>query len=142
MKVWSLFNVALLGLSVWTGYSQMAPEKLAHSNPDVIFCTATLVGTIAFSFAAVWYSISRARQQTLRRASWRRFSINWWHDPLQCLFLSCCVAGAMALGAAFRLPGSSVTGFWMFMFFVCLFLGLLIGQLATYAVHRERTTKT
>ena len=52
MNVWSLFNVALLGLSVWTGYSQMAPEKLAHSNPDVTFCTATLVGTIAFSFAA------------------------------------------------------------------------------------------
>jgi len=58
MNVWSLLNVALLGLSVWTGYSEMAPEKLAHSNPDVIFCTVTLVGTIAFSFAAVWYSIS------------------------------------------------------------------------------------
>jgi hypothetical protein len=83
MNVWSLLKVALLGLSVWTGYSEMAPEKLAHSNPDVIFCTVTLVGTIAFSFAAVWYSISGARQQTLRRASRRRFSINWWHDPLQ-----------------------------------------------------------
>jgi hypothetical protein len=58
------------------------------------------------------------------------------------LFLSCCFAGAMALGAAFRVPGSSVTGFWMFMFFVCLFLGLLIGQLAVYSVHRERITKT
>ena len=67
MNVWSLLNLALLGLSVWTGYSEMAPEKLAHSNPDVIFCTVTLVGTIAFSFAAVWYSISGARQQTLRR---------------------------------------------------------------------------
>jgi hypothetical protein len=139
---WSLLNVALLGLSAWTGYAEMAPEKLAHSNPDVIFCTVTLVGTIAFSFAAVSYSISRARQQTLRRATWRRFSINWWHDPLQCLFLSCCFAGAMALGAAFRLPGSSVTGFWMFMFFVCLFLGLLLGQLVAYAVHHERITKT
>jgi len=83
MNVWSLLNVALLGFSVWTGYSEMAPEKLAHSNPDVIFCTVTLVGTIAFSFAAVWYSISGARQQTLCRASRRRFSINWWHDPLQ-----------------------------------------------------------
>ena len=48
----------------------------------------------------------------------------------------------MALGAAFRVPGSSVTGFWMFMFFVCLFLGLFIGQLAVYSVHRERITKT
>ena len=48
MNVWSLLNVALLGLSVWTGYSEMAPEKLAHRNPDVIFCTVMLVGTIAF----------------------------------------------------------------------------------------------
>jgi hypothetical protein len=142
MNPWSFLNVALLGLSAWTGYAEMAPEKLAYSNPDVIFCTVTLVATIAFSFAAVSYSISRARQQTLRRATWRRFSINWWHDPLQCLFLSCCFAGAMALGAAFRLPGSSVTGFWMFMFFVCLFLGLLLGQLVAYAVHHERITKT
>jgi len=28
MNVWSLLNVALLGLSVWTGYFEMAPEKL------------------------------------------------------------------------------------------------------------------
>ncbi len=145
MNVWSLLNVALLGLSVWTGYSEMAPEKLAHSNPDVIFCTVTLVGTIAFSFAAVWYSISGARQQTLRRASWRRgvvFLSTGGMTRCSALFLSCCFAGAMALGAAFRVPGSSVTGFWMFMFFVCLFLGLLIGQLAVYSVHRERITKT
>jgi hypothetical protein len=142
MNAWSVLNVALLGLSVWTGYAEMAHGKLAHSNPDVIFCTVTLVGTIAISFAAVWYSISGARQQTLRRASWRRFSINWLRDPLQCLYLSCCFAGAMALGAALRLPGNSVTGFWMFMFFVCLFLGLLIGQLAVYSLHRESITTT
>ena len=139
---WMVLNVALLLLSFWTGYAEMAPEKLAPSNLDVIFCTITLVTTVVFSFGAVWYSISGARQQTLRRASWRRFSIDWWHEPLQCLFLSCCFAGAMAVGAAFRLPGTSRTGFWMFMFFVCLFLGLLIGQLGVYSVHRDRITST
>jgi hypothetical protein len=140
--LWPILNVALLLLSCSTGYAEMAPDELAHSNPDLIFCTITLVTTIAFSFIAVWYSISGAHQQTLRAPSWRRFSIDWWHDPLQCLFLSCCFAGAMALGAAFRLPGTTRTGFWMFMFFVCLFLGLLIGQLLVYSVHRERITNT
>jgi hypothetical protein len=142
MSIWSLLNILLFGLSVWTGFSEMAPDKLAHSNPDAIFCSVTLIGAIAFSFGTVWYSISGARQEVLRRPSWRRFSIDWWHDPLQCLFLSCSFAGAMAVGAAFRLPGTSATGFWMFMFFVCLFLGLLIGQLAVHLVHRERITKS
>src|ERR1051325_94605 len=120
----------------------MAPERLAHTNPDLIFCSITLVGMIMFSFGTVWYSISGARQRTLRRASWRRFSIDWWHDPLQCLFLSCCFAGAMGVGAAFRLPGTSRTAFWMFMFFACLFFGLLIGQFGVYSVHRSRITNT
>lgn len=120
---WAILNLALVLLSLWTGYAEMAPENLAHSNPDIIFCTIVLVMMILFSFGAVWYSISGARQQTLRRPSWRRFSIDWWHDPLQCLFLSCSFAGAMALGAVFRLPGTSQTGFWMFMFFVWPFLG-------------------
>ena len=117
-------------------------ELLVHTNPDVIFCTIVLLGTIGFSFGTVAYSISGAGQQTLRRPSLRRFSIDWWHDPLQCLFLSCGFAAGMALGAAFRLPGTSTTGFWTFMFFVCLFLGLLIGQLGVYLVHHERITNT
>ena len=142
MNAWMVLNLALLVLSVWTGYGEMAPDKLAHSNPDVVFCSITLVGMIAFSFGAVWYSLSGARQETLRRPSWRRFSIDCWHDPLQCLFLSCCFTGAMTVGAAFHLPGTSATGFWMFNFFVCLFLGLLIGQLLVYSVYRERITKT
>jgi len=139
---WAILNLALVLLSLWTGYAEMAPGKLAHSNPDIIFCTITLVTAIAFSFGAVRYSISGAGQQSLRRASWRRFSIDWWHDPLQCLFLSCCFTGAMAVGAALRLPGTTPTGFWMFMFFVCLFLGLLVGQLLVYSVHCERITNT
>ncbi len=133
-----ILNVVLVLLSLWTGYAEMAPARLVHTNPDAIFCTIVLLGMIGFSFGTVAYSISGAGQQTLRRPSLRRFSIDWWHDPLQCLFLSCGFAAGMALGAAFRLPGTSATGFWTFMFFLCMFLGLLIGQLGVYLVHRER----
>ena len=48
----------------------------------------------------------------------------------------------MALGAAFRLRATTQTGFWMFMFFLCMFLGLLIGQPAVYKVYRERIVET
>ncbi len=142
MTIWGVLNIALLGLSVWTGYSEMAPDRLAHSNPDAIFCTITLLGMIGLSFGTVAYSISGGGQQALRRPSLRRFSIDWWHDPLQCLFVSCCFAGGMVLGATFRLSGTSSTGFWMFIFFLCLFLGLLVGQVGVYFVHRERIAKT
>jgi hypothetical protein len=124
-----ILNVIFVLLSLSTGYAEMAPNRLVHTNPDAIFCTIVLLGTIGFSFGTVAYSISGAGQQTLRRPSLCRFSIDWWHDPLQCLFLSCGFAAGMALGAAFRLPGTSTTGFWTFMFFLCLFLVLLICQL-------------
>jgi hypothetical protein len=137
-RVWAALNIALVGLSVWTGYSEMDPERLAHANPDVVFCSLTFATMSLCSLGIVSYSIHGAKQATLRRPSWRRFSIDWWHDPLQCLLLSCFFTGAMAVGAAFRLPGTSRVGFWMFMFLVSLFAGLVIGQLAVYAVYRER----
>jgi hypothetical protein len=75
--LWSALNIAAIGLSVWTGYSEMEPEKLRQANPDAIFCTIVFVAMIAFSLGSVWYSISDAKQTTLRRLSWRRFSIDW-----------------------------------------------------------------
>jgi len=141
-RLWIALNVALIGFSVWTGYSEMERENLRQANPDASFCTIVFVTMILFSLDSVWYSISGAKQTTLRRPSWRRFSIDWWHGPLQCLFGSCCVTGAMAVGAAFRLSGASSTGFWMFIFFVAMFVGLLIGQLAVYAVYREHIAET
>jgi hypothetical protein len=135
---WSILTFVLIGVSLWTGYSEMEPENLRHANPDAIFCTVVLIGMIAFSLGSVSYSVSGAKQTTLRRPSWRRFSIDWWRDPLQLLFESSCFTAAMAVGAAFRLRGTTETGFWMFMFFLCMFLGLLIGQLTVYAVYRER----
>ena len=137
-----ILNVVFVLLSLGTGYAAMAPDRLVHTNPDAIFCTIVLLGMIGFSFGTVAYSISGEGQQTLRPPSLHRFSMDWWHDPLQCLFLSSGFAAGMVLGAAFRLPGTSTTGFWTFMFFLCMFLGLLIGQLGVYVVHRERITNT
>jgi hypothetical protein len=141
-RLWPALNIVLVGLSVWTGYAEMAPERLSHANPDIVFCTIVLVGTIVFSVGAVSYSVRGAKQSTLRRPSWRRFAFDWWHDPLQCLFLACWFTAAMAVGAALRLRGTSSTGFWMFMFFACMFLGLLIGQFVAYAVYREHIAET
>ena len=45
----------------------------------------------------------------------------------------------MALGAALHLYGATTTGFWMFMVFVCMFIGLIV--LLAYAYHRARITK-
>jgi len=137
-RVWAALNAGLLGLAMWTGYAEMEPERLSNANPDIVFCAVALITAILLSLGSVWYSIYGAKQTTLRRPSWRRFSMDWWHDPLQCLFLTCCVMGAMAVGAAFRLPGTSQSGFWMFMFFLSIFAGLLIGQFAVYGVYRER----
>jgi hypothetical protein len=135
-------NVVAIGLSVGIGYAEMEPQLLSQANPDAVFCTVVLLGTIFFAPYTVWYSIRGAKQSTLRRPSWRRFAIDWWHDPLQCLFLTSCCAGAMMVGAALRLPGTSQTGFWMFMFFASMFLGFLIGQVVAYVVYREHIANT
>jgi hypothetical protein len=91
-----------------------------------------------FAIGAVWYSVSGAKQTSLRRPSWKRFSFDWWHDPLQCLFLSTCFMGAMAVGAALRLPGTTSTGSWMFMSFLSMFIGLTIGQGFVYRLYYAR----
>jgi hypothetical protein len=140
--LWAILNLAFVLVALWIGYAEMAPERLVHANPDIIFCSVVFMTMLFFPFATVWYSLRVAGQTTLCRPSWRRFSIDWWHDPLQCLFSSCTLMGAATVGAALRLPGTSQTGFWMFVFFLCMFFGLLIGQLAVYAVYREHIQQT
>ena len=139
---WAALNVVSIGLSVGIGYAEMEPERLSQANPDAVFFTSVLVAMIFFPVATVWYSIRHEKQTTLRRPSWRRFGTDWWHDPLQCLFLMCWCTGAMVVGAALRLRGTSQTGFWMFMFFVAMFLGLLIGQVVAHVVFREHIIET
>jgi hypothetical protein len=135
-------NVVSIGLSVGIGYTEMEPERLSQANPDAVFFTSVLLTMIFFPVATVWYSIRHEKQTTLRRPSWRRWSIDWWRDPLQSLFSASWFTGAMVVGAALRLRGTSQTGFWMFMFFVAMFLGLLIGQVVAYLVFREHIAET
>ena len=92
-----------------------------------------------FAFGAV--SIFGASHSMLPRPSWRRVTFSWWRDPLQSLFISTYAVGGMALGAALHLYGASGIGFWMFMVFVCMFIGLILGQVLAYAFHRARITK-
>lgn len=136
-RVWVTLNLLLIGLSVWTGYSEMAPARLARTNPDAVFCTLVLLVLALSSLGSVWYSLRYTNGARLPHPSFQRFSIDWWRDPLQCLFLSWLFVGSMAVGAAFRLPSDSPTAFWTFMFFGCMFLGLLIGQLSVYALYRR-----
>lgn len=134
-----LINSVLLLLSVWTGYGALDPNALRGTNPDKYLCLAVLVMMPIFAFGAV--SIFGANHGTLPRPSWHRITFSWWRDPLQSLFITTYVFGGMALGAALHLYGTSSTGFWTFLVFICTFIGLIIGQFLAYAYHRARITK-
>jgi hypothetical protein len=134
-----MINLALLLLSVWTGYGSLDPDTLRGMNPDKFLAISVLVIMPVFAFGAV--SIFGANHRTLVRPSWRRVTFSWWRDPLQSLFISTYAVGGMALGAALHLRGTSSTGFWMFVVFVCMFIGLILGQIAAYAYHRARIAK-
>src|ERR1700693_6264064 len=101
-------NLALLLLSVWTGYCSLGADALRGANPDKYLCIAVLVMMPIFAVGSV--AIFGDKHTGLTLPSWRRFSINWSRDPLQCLFLSTCFTGGMALGAALHLPGTTSTG--------------------------------
>jgi len=42
-------NVVAIGLSVGIGYAEMEPPLLSQANPDAVFCTVVLLGTIFFA---------------------------------------------------------------------------------------------
>lgn len=140
-RVWHTVFIGLVGtLHLWLGYHQMKPEQLARANPDGVFCALVLVTTSLMPLGIVW--MSGGKQLTLRRPSWRGFSLKWQNDPLQHFFLISFCAGCLVVGAAFQLRGTSETGFWMFVFFVCLLFGSLIGQFLVYRFYRERMVET
>src|SRR6266568_3160539 len=97
-RVWQIVNTLLFISSVYAGWASMSAEALRKTNPDAIFCCVVFVVMLLFPIGAVSYSILGAKQETLYRPSWSRFSMDRWHDPLQCLFLSSCYSGGLALG--------------------------------------------
>jgi hypothetical protein len=66
--------------------------------------------------------------------------MNWWHDPLQSLFISSLLCSGMAVGSALRRPSFNSAAFWTSGMFVSSAVGLLIGQMLVYRIYRQRIT--
>jgi hypothetical protein len=137
-----ILHFTLIASAIRGGFYAMSPERLRNTNPDWILCSILLLLMPLFVLGIVQYSISGAKQSILRRPSWNRFSIDWWHDPLQCLHESTWFIGATAIGSAIRLPSTTATGFWTFGSSVSICLGLLLGQFLVYRLHRKRIVDT
>jgi len=136
--IWLIINVSLIIFSAFGGYSLMSPERLQHMNPDIIYCLIILVIMPLFSLGTVYYSISSGKCETLLRPSWDRHAVNWWYDPLQSLFIFNFVCAGLVIGSSLRLSNGNETGFWLFVSFCCMAIGLLIGQLLIYRIFRAR----
>ena len=136
--IWYIVNVGLVTLGLRSGYVSLEPERLRHTNPDLIFCVSILLVMPLFTLWMVYYSVRRWKHDRLARPSWDRNPLNWWHDPLQSLFITTCVAVAMAIGSAFQRPATGSVGFWMFGMYCCIAIGLLVGQVLVYRIYREQ----
>lgn len=141
-NIWYVINIALVTLGLPSGYNSLSPEKLRHTNPDAIFCGAILLLTPLFAIWSVQYSIQRWNHRRLARPSLSRNPLNWWHDPLQSLFISTCIMVSTAIGSALRGPTIGSVGFWTLAVYVCFALGLLVGQILVYRIYRENIIAT
>ncbi len=136
-RVWHVANILMVLLTPWEGYVSMAPEKLRHANPDAIFCALILLITPLFAIGSVYYSIHRWHHDMLPRPSWNRNPLNWWHDPLQSLFITTCCSTGIAIGSLLRLPAVGSVAFWTLGMYICIAIGLFVGQLLAYRIYRE-----
>jgi hypothetical protein len=136
-NVWYIVNIAVVVLGLRGGYISTAPEQLRYMNPDSVLCGVLLVVAPLFAVGCVNYSIRRWSRDKLCRPSFDRNPLNWWHDPLQSLFVSTCFMATMTLGAALRRPAIGSPAFWTFGTYACLAVGLLIGQIVVYRIYRQ-----
>ena len=136
-NIWYVINFALITLALPGGYNSLSPEKLRNKNPDLILCGSILLVTPLFALLSVNYSIRRWNHNKLARPSWGRNSLNWWHDPLQSLFISTCAMAFMAIGGALRHPTVGSVGFWTVATYTSFALGLFVGQILVYRIYRE-----
>jgi hypothetical protein len=134
---WSVLNSTLVGLTFWEGYSSMTADRLRHTNPDPILCLIILLVMPLFAIGSVMYSIVRCKTAPLSRPSWNRNPFDWWHDPLQSLFVSRCVFAATAIGSAVQHPTYGSVGFWTLGVHCSFIIGLLAGQIVVYWRYRE-----
>jgi tellurite resistance protein TehA-like permease len=133
-------NLAVVALGLWDGYAVMSPDRLRHETAEPILCAIILLLMPLFALGAVHYSVHRRKLERLARPSWSRNPLNWWHDPLQSLFVTTCYMAAMAVGSGIRRPVIGSAAFWTFEVYCCFAIGLLIGQVMIYRVYRTRIT--
>jgi hypothetical protein len=131
-----VINVTGILLGAWTGYSEVAPQKLVNANPDAIFCSTAFVGSLVFVLGWLW--IASRYSDSFRRPSFDRFSLILRYDPLQVFFIGNFVLLSTALGATLRWPQPGTVAFYMVVFFWCLFAGWLVGQFTEYVIYRNR----
>ena len=136
-NIWYVINIALVALALLGGYNSLSSEELRNKNPDAIACGLILLTTPLFAIGSVSYSIRRWNHSRLARPSLSRNPLNWWHDPLQSLFISTFVFVSMVIGSALRRPTIGSVGFWTLAVYACFALGLLIGQILVYRIYRE-----
>jgi hypothetical protein len=136
-NVWYVINIALVALALPAGYNSLSSQKLRTTNPDAILCGVILLVMPLFAIGSVGYSIRRWNHSRLARPSLSRNPLNWWHDPLQSLFISTCIMVSMAIGSALRCPTIGSVGFRTLAVYVCFALGLLVGQILVYRLYRE-----
>jgi hypothetical protein len=137
--LWIAVNTLSVPLAVWTGYSRTAPAKLVHANPDAIFCLVTLLIMPLFVLGTLWQAARHC--DVFRRPSFRRFPLNLWYDPLEFFFVGTFTTVAMAIGATLHWPRPGSVGYWMTLFFWCIFAGWIVGQLIGYTVFRDRIAR-
>lgn len=136
-NIWYVTNIALVALGLLGGYNSLSPEKLRNTNPDAILCGSILLIMPLFAIGSVGYSIRHWNHSRLTRPSLGRNPLNWWHDPLQSLFITTCFMVSMAIGSALRHPTIGSVGFWTLGVYACFALGLLVGQILVYRIYRE-----
>ena len=138
-QIWYIVNVGLVTLGLRGGYVSLEPERLRHTNPDLILCVIILVMMPLFALGSVGYSVRRWKgANRLSRPSWDRNPLNWWGDPLQSLFISTCIIATTAIGSALRRPAVGSVAFWTFGMYVCFAIGLIVGQALVYRIYREQ----
>jgi hypothetical protein len=131
--MWFAVNLLCIPLCAWAGYFEMAPSRLRNENPDAVLCLITLFLMTIFPIV----SVRMAGVESLRKPSLDRSPFNWGTDPLQNLFFSTVDSFALFVGSAVRLKDSPPTGHWLSVVFLCVAVGLSIGQLIVYVVYRN-----
>jgi hypothetical protein len=132
--LWIGCNLALVGLSFWTGYDEMPWLPVL---PSASLYVTLAIGSCLFAIGVVAVS----RVTVLKAPSWNRFPLNWTSDPLQALFISSLCLLAALVGTMVQLNFVASGNIWMALAFVSVLSGLLVGQGVVYLMNRARRKK-